>query len=304
LTELTAPTVAQGRWFNVWVAVQQCATGSEAFEHLFIPGQAEHNSLTAALGEVWEGLDKSAFPSLELVPVAQVTYRAHPTYTTTGRVRMESFQPLLGARSSRIAVANFSPTSHTTLTNRNTDSQHASTAIGPWEWATGTAYRATAGIEHTVTQGGMLFRCVVTHTSGATFAADWALGYWQQIGMLAQNVGANTSAVSDLSAASAFPAVASGQSASFTLDACTAYLFEVCLGPSGESVVCAANFASNIVNCLSDPSNVFSPSETAGKLVVTKNANSAVVVIKNNVGTRNVGFLPVRARVSAVTAWS
>lgn len=305
LTEITAPTNSQGRWFNVFAVVQQCATGSEDFEHLWIPGQAQFDSQSAALTETWDTIDKSAFPSPELVPIAQVTYRADPRFTAvTGRVRMEVFTPIFGTRSSRISVAGFSPTAHPTLTNRDAASQHPSTAIGPWEWASGANYDASVGVEHTVTHAGMLFRCASNHTAASAFNDDWNQGYWSQIGLPTQNFASNYSGVSDNYGAQTFPAVASGQSCSITFDSTVAYLFEVSLGSGGEGVVIGCDFKASGINCLSDPSSVFSDTVAANKLSVTKSANSAVVVIRNNVGTRNIAILPVRARISAMTAWA
>lgn len=305
LTEITAPTNIQGRWINIFVAIQQCATGSEDFEHLFIPGQQQFNSQTAALTETWETIDKSAFPAPELIPIAQATYRADPRFTAvTGRVRLEVFTPIFGTRSSRIAVSGFSPTSHPTLTNRNANSQHSSTAIGPWEWSAGTGYDATAGVEHTVTTSGMFFRAAITHTAASAFNSDWNDGDWTQLGVAIQNHPSNYSGVVDNYAAQAFPSVASGQTASVTFAATTAYLFEISLGPSGEGVLIGCDYRASAINALSDPSNVFSETNASGKIVVTKAADSAVVVIRNNVGTRNVGILPVRANISAISAWA
>jgi hypothetical protein len=305
LTEVTAPTNAQGRWVNYWIVVQQCAIGSEDFEHLFIPGQQQFDSQSAALTETWEGLDKSAFISPELVPIAQITYRADPRFTAvTGRVRMEVFTPIFGVRSSRISVAGFSPTSHPTLTGRDAAAQHPSTAIGPWEWASGTNYDATAGVEHTVTYQNMLFRCASNHTAASAFNLDWTDGDWTQIGVPTQNFGANYSGVADNYAAQSFPSVASGQSSSITFAATTAYLFEISCGPSGEGVLIGCDYRASGINALSDPSAVFSHTVAAGKIIVTKAANSAVVIVQNNLGTRNVGILPVRANISAMSAWA
>jgi hypothetical protein len=69
-------------------------------------------------------------------------------------------------------------------------------------------------------------------------------------------------------------------------------------------VLIGCDYRASGINALSDPSAVFSDTVAAGKIIVTKAANSAVVIVQNNLGTRNVGILPVRANISAMTAWA
>jgi len=105
-------------------------------------------------------------------------------------------------------------------------------------------------------------------------------------------------------AASAFPTPSNLQSCTAAFGGSTMIKFCVALS-NGKAMECSTSFASNIINCLSDPDNLFLTTDSGSGIYPTKSAGSATVTIKNRTG----GGLGIEIRsetnsLTSVTAWS
>lgn len=255
-----------------------------------------YTSLVQAAASTDNSLVWTSFPAAEVKLCYRLIFRVNTTWGSTHRSKLVQFDDYRGSAGS--PVAGLSATAHTALSGRDQQNQHPSLAVN-FAWVTGTTYE----VGNIVTFNDMFFECLTAHTAG-TFLTDYAAARWKQCPPTIQNNQTNTSAIPDFYNADSFPSVASGQSASFGLTGATVYLFEITTGSTGDGIVCAANYASNAISCISDPSDVFSSTVVASKLCVTKASGSSTIIVTNNLGTRNIGFLPVRCAFGTVTNWT
>lgn len=286
LQEMTTPTIANPRWINIFVAVQLAL--DVKFEHLFIPGQNEYTSLSAAQGETWESLDKTWMFAPELSPIAKITFRGHNDagWTGAGKCRIEAFEILLGTKNSRLSI----PVPGI-ITN--------STVSAVLAWQTNQAYN----VGQVVLWANMQWECIVSHTSAAAFLTDFATPKWINTNAKIQNRQDNTSAVRAPYAADVFPSVANLQSATFTFGGGLGYEFIISLS-TGEGISFTADYKSATINAISDPSGVALFADAGVGIVITKGANSAVITVKNRTGGAVlIGFLAVRGNITSATAW-
>lgn len=95
----------------------------------FIVGQKVYTSLASATGESFFDLDLSGFPSAEVAPLWQITFRRSPSYESSiGYVRIENVRRIVGTRfvSGTQAV---SQNIHNNLAGRDVEDAHPATAI-------------------------------------------------------------------------------------------------------------------------------------------------------------------------------
>jgi hypothetical protein len=94
------------------------------------------------------------------------------------------------------------------------------------------------------------------------------------------------------------------QSMTVTFSGTNTYVFTLSLD-SGESLVCMADFLSAGISTTNDSSSIFLSSDAGVGFYISKSASSAVVTLKNRMGSSKVVEIKsITARVAAVTAWT
>lgn len=74
---------------------------------------------------------------------------------------------------------------------------------------------------------------------------------------------------------------------------------------SGESILCHASFLSANITAVSDPSNVFLPTNAGVGIAVTKPVSSRVITIRNRTGVAQlIGIQAIAGSFASTTAWA
>lgn len=95
----------------------------------FIVGQRVYTSLALATGESFFDLDLSGFPSAEVAPLWQITFRRSPSYESSiGYVRIEGVRRIVGTRFVSATQA-VSPSIHNNLAGRDASDAHPISSI-------------------------------------------------------------------------------------------------------------------------------------------------------------------------------
>ena len=160
------------------------STNDTTYPYIAIMGQADYNVLiNARAGANIEisNLVTSGLPFNEFVPIATVIYQTADAYANAVNARIRTTDlgdDYIDWRFSQISPIGSTVTNHKNLSNLDyANSGHTGFARALADWTTITNYV----VNDTVTYLGIIYRALVTHTSGATFPADVALSYWQII---------------------------------------------------------------------------------------------------------------------------
>jgi YD repeat-containing protein len=106
-------------------------TDSQKFRMIMIQPQFRYYTLTAALDEDFNSLylGPLAAVTTEFVAVTKFTLYAKSNYASTGRCRIEAVSYLTGTSTQYITVSGFTPSSHTTLLDKDVFGEHPAAAI-------------------------------------------------------------------------------------------------------------------------------------------------------------------------------
>lgn len=102
----------------------------------------------------------------------------------------------------------------------------------------------------------------------------------------------------------AFASASNGQSCSASFAGSNMIKFIVSLS-NGKAMECSASYASDVVNCLSDPSGIFLSTDAGTGVYVGKSSSSSTVTVKNRTGgSFDIEIKSLTNSLAAITAWS
>jgi YD repeat-containing protein len=120
-------------FFNVYQMLIPVTSDTESQKYRMVMVQPEYTyyTLAAAQSEDYRSLSTGEFSGLvaESVVFTRITYYTKNNYSSTGRVRIEAVSYIVGTGASQVAVAAVTPSSHTTLSDRDVANQHPASAI-------------------------------------------------------------------------------------------------------------------------------------------------------------------------------
>lgn len=117
--------MASDRWMNMWFAATPALTPNQGI--IAIMGQRTFADLPSAIAEDLHDVNFGELPFTEFASLYKVTFRSNSSYTSTGKVRVEEVEKIIGQNI--ISTIGHNNTQHNDLTGRDGANSHPATAI-------------------------------------------------------------------------------------------------------------------------------------------------------------------------------
>lgn len=166
------------------------------------------------------------------------------------------------------------------------------------------AFTATAPLNFDIPTQTLSISQATTSTNGYLSSTDWNT-FNGKLSPTATNNGTNSSWIgSGQTPASASQNATNGQTSTGTFDR-DIMQFTIYEATGRRSILCFADYASGVVTAVSDPSNIFLPSDSGTGIYVSKSASSNVISVKNRLGsTVTITIQAINSNITSATAWT